>query len=165
MRALLPGGSESTTNALSSLALAVTGSGLSPDLASLLGPSPALNSLNSLLSGSEKPGASDLINVLHSTYATRTIKELVVQALLDHFTNGASAADIRDFIRSAYGKTIEPSSLRPQLHRLKADNVLTHDTSWDGWNLTPNKRRSFKLYDHPTSRRVMKELQDDPPEE
>ena len=60
-----------------------------------------------------------------------TIKKLVIQALLDHLKMGANAALMRDFIRDAYGRKIEPSSLRPQLHRLKADGVLTHDSSTD----------------------------------
>jgi hypothetical protein len=34
-------------------------------------------------------------------YADKTIKQLVVQALFDHFPNGGTAADIRDFIRDA----------------------------------------------------------------
>jgi len=95
-------------------------------------------------------------------YPTMTIKELTIQALLDHFPNGGTAAEIRDFIRDAYRRTVEPSSLRPQMHRLKAAGSLVHDASTDTWNLDPRKRQLYTMYDHPTSRRGMPELQDDP---
>jgi hypothetical protein len=35
-----------------------------------------------------------------------TIKELVIQALIDHFPKGGTMMEIRDFIRLGYGKTI-----------------------------------------------------------
>jgi hypothetical protein len=47
-----------------------------------------------------------------------TIKEMVIQALLDRFPKGALLADIRDFIQDAYGRDLLPSSLRTQMHRL-----------------------------------------------
>jgi hypothetical protein len=95
-------------------------------------------------------------------YRGMTIKEVVIQALLDHFPKGGTAADIRDFIRDAYGRVIEPSSLRPQMHRLKADDVLKHDPSTDTWDFAnPRKRQLLAMYDHPTSRKAMRELQDD----
>jgi hypothetical protein len=92
---------------------------------------------------------------------TTTIKEHVVQSLLDHFQEGGSSADIREFIRDAYGRTIEPSSLRPQMHRLKSAGVLAHDPSADIWNLTQKARHAYTLFGRPTST----ELQDDPPTE
>ena len=73
--------------------------------------------------------------------AGKTIKELVVQALLDHFPNGGNLIDIRDFIQDAYGRDIMPSSLRPQMHRLKADGVLGQEPSTDIWNFQDGKRR------------------------
>ena len=92
-----------------------------------------------------------------------TIKELVIQALLDHFPNGGSSQDIRDFIRDAYRRVIPPSSLRPQLHRLKVDQILGQDPSTDTWNFQDGKRKAlYAMYDHPTSRRAMRELQDEP---
>jgi hypothetical protein len=96
------------------------------------------------------------------SYEQMTIKELVIQALLDHFPTGTNLALLRDFIRDAYRRTIEPSSLRPQMHRLKADRVLFHDPASDLWNLDPRKRALYRMYDHPTSRAAMKELQDEP---
>jgi hypothetical protein len=98
---------------------------------------------------------------LSSRFASATIKELVIQALLDGFPNGATMMEIRDFIRAGYGREIQPSSLRPQMHRLKADEVLGQDPSTDTWNFRDGKRHLYAMYDHPTSRRAMIELQDD----
>jgi hypothetical protein len=61
----------------------------------------------------------------------------------------------------AYGRKILPSSLRPQMNRLKADGVLVYDSSTDTWNLTPEKRLGYVMFDHPMSRKAMQELQDD----
>lgn len=102
-------------------------------------------------------------NVPMPSYEGMTIKGLVVQALLDHFPNGGTAAQLRDFMRDAYQRVIEPSSLRPQMRRLKADEVLEHDPSTDIWNLNKAKRRLYTMYDHPTSRKAMTELKDDAP--
>jgi hypothetical protein len=95
-------------------------------------------------------------------YAHMTIKELVVQALLDKFRDGASAVKIRDFIQDAYGRDIMPASLRPQMHRLKAAGQLLHYPDSDQWKLSLSARRGYSMYDHPSSRRAMPELQDDP---
>ena len=92
-------------------------------------------------------------------FARMTIKELVVQAIVDHFPNGGKSADIREFIRNGYGREIDQASLRPQMHRLKADTILTQDG--EIWNLDLHKRTLYAMYDHPTSRAAMKELQDE----
>jgi hypothetical protein len=53
-----------------------------------------------------------------------TIKQLVVQALTDHFTSGTTQARLREFIRDAYGRDIASGSLSPQLARLIDEGVL-----------------------------------------
>jgi hypothetical protein len=95
-------------------------------------------------------------------YAGKTIKELTIQALLDHFPLGGSASDIRDFIRDAYTRTIEPSSLRPQMHRLKADGILAHDPAGDRWDFQPGKRALYDTYRQAPPPHGMEELRDDP---
>jgi hypothetical protein len=95
-------------------------------------------------------------------YAEMTIKGCVVQAIVDKFPEGGTAAEIRDFIRDAYSRTIQPSSLRPQMNRLKAGGILTHNPLTDTWNLVPEKRTLYLMYDHTSSRKAMKELKDDP---
>ncbi len=94
-------------------------------------------------------------------FAQMTIKECVIQALLDAFPDGGTAAQICDFMRDAYGRPIQPSSLRPQMHRLKDAGVLGQDPSSDTWNFRDGKRRLYAMYDHPTSRAGMSELKDD----
>ncbi len=103
------------------------------------------------------PGAPD-----PADRSTMTIKQAVVQALIDHFPNGARTVELRNFMKAGYGKEVEQSSLRPQLHRLKADGVLSFDQENQTWNLHPRKRMLYTMYDHPTSRAAMKELQDEP---
>ncbi|MGD0024764.1 MAG: hypothetical protein ABSC37_09085 [Xanthobacteraceae bacterium] len=123
-----------------------------------------IQKVRGLLSVAREAGRTDLASdapIGPNPFAQMTIKELVVQAILDHFPTGGTAAQIRDFIRDAYGRTIEPSSLRPQMHRLKGDAVLTHDPSTDTWNLTPEKRCQYSMYNHPSSRKAMTELRDD----
>jgi hypothetical protein len=91
-----------------------------------------------------------------------TIKEMVIQALLDRFPKGATLVDIRDFIQDAYGRDVLPSSLRTQMHRLKDSEVLGHEPSTDTWDFRQGKRPLYAMYNHPSSRRAMRELKDDP---
>jgi hypothetical protein len=143
MRSFLPGGpnapSAASFDATNSVSVGPLRIGLLPD--------PAV---------AEKTGS--IVDIL---YGTKTIKELTIQALLDHFPNGGSAAAIRDFIRDAYNRVVEPASMRAQMHRLKADDILGHEPSTDTWNFRDGKRALYARYDHPTSRKAMKELQDD----
>lgn len=103
----------------------------------------------------------EIMSTAQAKYEKMTIKELAIQALLDQFPNGGTLADIRDFIRDGYGRTIEPSSFRPQMHRLKQDGILGQDPSTDTWNFRDKKRSLYAMYNHPTSRAAMKELKDD----
>jgi hypothetical protein len=96
-----------------------------------------------------------------SKYLSMTIKELVIQALIDHFPRGGTLSEIREFIREGYGREIEAASMRPQVHRLKADGILGQAPATDTWNFRDGKRSIYAMYDHPTSRKAMKELQDD----
>jgi hypothetical protein len=93
-------------------------------------------------------------------YGSMTIKELAIQAMIDHFPAGATTSDIREFVLAGYGRTIEANSLRAQMHRLKADGILSQ--TGEIWNLEPRKRQLYGMYNHPTSRAAMKELQDEP---
>jgi hypothetical protein len=76
-------------------------------------------------------------------YEKMTIKQLVIRALLDHFKAGGNAIAIRDFIQDAYGRDILPSSLRPQLHRLKADGILGQEPSTDTWDFQDGMRSRY----------------------
>jgi hypothetical protein len=138
MRALLPGGArESAMDELK---------------ASLA------HSFGDLVAAPAAPGTPD-------PYSNKTIKELVIQALLDHFPLGGTAAAIRDFIRDAYGRTIEPGSMRSQMHRLKADRILQHDAEKDCWDFATGKRALYDTYRQVPSANAMPELQDENPED
>ena len=96
-----------------------------------------------------------------AVFGKMTIKQLIVQALLDAFPNGATANDIRNFIRSGYGRDIESNSFRPQLHRLKLDGILGQNGLDESWNLPPEKRKACQRYNHPGSRAMTNELDSD----
>jgi hypothetical protein len=104
-------------------------------------------------------------SVSESKFAHMTIKELVIQAILDHFPEGGRTANIREFIREGYGRDIEAASLRPQMHRLKAEGILFFRPENETWNINPQKRRIYMRYNHPSSRKEMSELQDEPPDQ
>jgi hypothetical protein len=87
--------------------------------------------------------------LLALAYGGKTVKELTLQALLDHFPNGGTAAAIRNFIRDAYDRTIDPARVRAQMHRLKADSILVHDPLTDTWNFRDGKRALYGRYSHP----------------
>jgi hypothetical protein len=61
-----------------------------------------------------------------SPYAKLTMKQLVRKALDEHFENGATANELMDFFRNAWGRNdIVRSSLSPQLSRLKREGLIT----------------------------------------
>lgn len=63
-----------------------------------------------------------------SPYAKLTMKQLVRKALDEHFENGATASQLLDFFRDAWGRNdIVRSSLSPQLSRLKGEGVIRLD--------------------------------------
>jgi hypothetical protein len=88
-----------------------------------------------------------------------TIKQLVMQAMIDHFLGGATSQSLREFIRNAYGREIEQESLRPQLHRLKAQELLLQDPSGEKWLLGPLAGR-LSLF-NADSRAAIQELRKD----
>ena len=73
--------------------------------------------------------------------AAMTIKELVLKTLRDHFREGATTAQIREFIRDAYGRVIDPNSLRPQLSRLASEALIQRDPNTEFWKLSEQRSR------------------------
>jgi len=71
-----------------------------------------------------------------SPYAKLTMKQLVRKALGEHFANGATAIELLDFFRNAWGRNdVIRTSLSPQLSRLKREGVITLDGMT--WRLAP----------------------------
>jgi hypothetical protein len=98
--------------------------------------------LNFLAVGARKKSAAEMAAETLAggvgRYQRMTIKELIVRALLDNFRDGASPAQLREFIRDAYGREIERSSLSPQLSRLKTAGVVVQPNALaDIWVLGP----------------------------
>jgi hypothetical protein len=57
-------------------------------------------------------------------YRHLTMKQLVVKALSEHFPQGATAKQLRDFFRDAWGREIARENLSPQLSRLRWDKII-----------------------------------------
>ena len=54
-----------------------------------------------------------------------TMKELALKALSEHFHGGATAVEMLDFFKAAWGRNdIVRESLSPQLSRLKSENKI-----------------------------------------
>src|SRR4051812_30849466 len=63
-----------------------------------------------------------------SPYGKLTMKELTIQALRDHFPDGATASKLLEFFSAAWGRNdVIRSSLSPQLSRLKRDGWINRD--------------------------------------
>lgn len=70
-----------------------------------------------------------------SPYSKLTIKDLVKKAMVEHFPNGATAAELLDLFWNVWGRTdIERTSLSPQLSRLRNENILFREGHM--WRLT-----------------------------
>jgi len=65
-----------------------------------------------------------------------TMKELVIKALTEHFRDGASAKQLREFFRDGWGRDIPRENLSPQLTRLYRDKIVGRREP-DMWYLLP----------------------------
>jgi hypothetical protein len=104
-------------------------------------------------------GQTSLAEIVIASYANRTIKDLIIQALIDAFPHGATISELKDFMHNGYGRTVDIGSLRTQLHRLKGAGILGQSSS-DTWNFMTGQRSRYARYDHP--RKNNPDLQDEP---
>jgi hypothetical protein len=121
-------------------------------------------SLSDLVDPQTASSLASISDLVASTFATRSIKDLIIQALLDAYPNGATIADLRHFIHNGYGREIGLGSLRTQIHRLKHAGILQQEQYSDLWNFQTGKRALYSRFDHPSSRKSDVLLQDDPGE-
>jgi len=77
---------------------------------------------------------------------TLTIKQMVLAALRDHFHKGATPSELRDYMKTAYGRDVDRNSIGPQLARLRERGAV-HQHNDGRWSIT----RAGKTYDYPTS--------------
>jgi hypothetical protein len=83
----------------------------------------------------EPRSSPDRLNVMDgsaaSAYAGLPIKQLAIKALAEHFPNGATTRQLRDFICNAWERDLPRTSLVPQLSRLYHDEVIgRHNSGW-----------------------------------
>lgn len=78
-----------------------------------------------------------------------TIKAMILNALRDYFHEGATPAELRDYMRTVYGKEIDRNSISPQLTRLREQGAVEQSGGVVNpkWKLT----RAGKWYGHPNS--------------
>ena len=76
----------------------------------------------------------------HAVTGATTIKGMILRALredVNFLRNGALTAELREFIKSEYGRDIETTSLSPQLSRLREDGLITAENN--RWRRVPRK--------------------------
>jgi len=97
----------------------------------------------------------DSKSAIKSADPSATIKDLVVKAL--SALKSAKAQDILAFIRDVDHRQIDPSSLRPQLHRMKAEGLiflddgrwqLEADVVWDGQRPVSRRELDKQIEEH-----------------
>ncbi len=74
--------------------------------------------------GTALPSIAEMIGGDVMRYARMTNKELALQALTEHFPQGATAAELLRFFKADWGREIDLSSFSPQLSRLVQAGVL-----------------------------------------
>ena len=78
--------------------------------------------------------------------APMTIKQMILNALRDHFRAGAAPAELREYIRTAYGREVDRNSISPQLARLRDEGLVEQAQALgmlnEGkWQLRPSERQ------------------------
>jgi hypothetical protein len=80
------------------------------------------------------PAGYRVKRALLPAFAYLTIKELALKALREKFTNGATATQMVEHFKSAWGREVMRTSLSPQLTRLKDEKKI--DIRGNQWFLT-----------------------------
>lgn len=93
---------------------------------------PAYQGNNERLEENTGPGLGYLASLLPSPYSHLTMKQLVLKALVEHFTDGATTRQLLAFFRDAWGRDIARANLSPQLSRLMRDGMIARgqDARW-----------------------------------
>src|ERR1700683_2031813 len=80
--------------------------------------------------------------------APATIKQMIVSELTHLFHNGASPAELRDYMSMTLGRDVDRNSISPQLARLREQGVVEQMTGADEgkWKL------KVDVYQHPIER-------------
>ncbi len=90
--------------------------------------------LDETAAGTEQRVVPPAVEAHASPYASFTIKELVLKALREHFpASGATAKQLLMIFDVVYGRSIERSSLSPQLSRLQDEGKIVRSRKF--WSL------------------------------
>ena len=99
-------------------ALSALGKALTGDYVSSLMPFLEKNTGNALTGG-----ALSALGALQAQ-TDLTIKQMILNALRDHFVDGATPTELSDYFRTAYGKVVHRNSISPQLARLREEGSV-----------------------------------------
>jgi hypothetical protein len=81
----------------------------------------------------DAPPAGYFATAFASPYNNMTMKDLVLNALGQHFQSGATRSELINFFRDAWNRKIEPSSLSPQLSRLLNEGKISYREADHRW--------------------------------
>jgi hypothetical protein len=117
-------------------ALGITSESAAPDIAGL--PRRSENRTQGYGVDRETACRSLVVSIKETPQHSLKIKELLVLAFIEHFQmRGASPADLKIKIQTAYGRDIDPGSIRPNLGRLREDGIVMRSTP-PKWVLQPD---------------------------
>jgi hypothetical protein len=116
------------------------------------------------LNDSQLAGIAHLTEAAITRYSSMTIKALVLEALRE--VGDATTGRLQEYMLDAFRRPVSADSLRPQLSRLKADDLITQSAATEGWQLTQKGLSSLKMFNsfsqRPSLRRRLIELKDEP---
>jgi DNA-binding transcriptional ArsR family regulator len=62
--------------------------------------------------------------IVNGVVVSLTIKEMILAGMKDHFHNGATPIELRDYFKAVYGRDIDRNSISPQLARLRDNGMI-----------------------------------------
>jgi hypothetical protein len=96
--------------------------------------SPQTTPINGILNAAPFPWEPG--NPLAQLVEPLTIKEMILHALNDHFHQGATPSELRDYMRTAYSRDVDRNSISPQLARLREEGLVQNTNALSGkWEL------------------------------
>jgi hypothetical protein len=102
-----------------------------------------VEALKPFLDPQERPDSLSYKGILNADAATLnqwaeglTIKDMILRALNEHFHLGATPSELRDYMLTAYGRTIDRNSISPQLARLRDEGLVQNTNALSGkWEI------------------------------
>lgn len=92
-----------------------------------------------------------------------TIKQMILGALKDHFHDGATPTELRDYMRNVYGRDVDRNSISPQLARLREEGVVEQYGLQGKWSLKrspPKHKTPVELTDKSSDEDIARYIKD-----